>query len=561
MSSLYNEENQVGGNEYVPAASNPIEHSDTHCQPIDEPTIQPITEDASLPFVDPIVPIAQNDHPTPVQAQTAFSESHASSWTSYRHISANTSEHEYGKPPYREPPYRTHNTIVSNMYTPGPNIYGYPNSHPRRRATDIVTTEAPQKRKSKVGRFLRALCLVIVCAVASAATTYCVMEHRQRTDIGAQINQVVLGGPIGGQNNGRYVPISSSSERLTGAEIYRISLDQVVGISIDVPTTSFFGNVGTNTTAGSGFVISTDGYILTNHHVIEPGKRHNLPINVIFNDGTQYVAEVIGYEVANDVALLKIDAYGLSAAVLADFGTVEPGQRVYAIGNPLGSLHHTMTSGVVSAVGRTVTVEGIIINAFQFDAAVNRGNSGGPIYNEHGEVIGIVTAKLSRSDVEGIGFAIPISDAVEIASGLIEYGYIAGRPLLGITGLTVSPAAAEHYDWVVGAYIRAVNPGTAAERAGLEVGDIIVELGRTQVTSMDTLRFAMRSFRAGDTTTMSIWREGTIYEKEVTFDEDFAAGQPGRTTQVQVETNENESAFGVEVPPSLDGTETSPPAP
>ena len=536
MNNPYENENQVAGNDYTPPTVSSVENNDILTQPVAEPVAEPIAEPIIEPIVEhtaelapeePVVTSAQNEQP-PTQASPVISEQRVPEWSFRRHP-----DHinETRAPAYREPTYRVHDTAAPNMYTPGLNIYGYPSSYPRRRATDFIPQEPPKKQKSKVGGFFRALCLVLVCALFSAGATYAVMEYRYRAGYHTQITQVVLGGPAaGGQDNSRTTPVISSGDRMTGAEIYQMALPQVVGISIDVPTTGFFGNVSTSTAAGSGFIISTDGYILTNHHVIEPGLQDNLPINVTMYDGTQYIAQVVGYEVANDVALIKIDADELSAATLADFGTVEPGQRIYAIGNPLGSLHHTMTAGVVSAVGRTVTVEGTIINAFQFDAAVNRGNSGGPIYNENGEVIGIVTAKLARSDVEGIGFAIPIIDAIEIASGLIEHGYIIGRPLLGIVGATVSAAIAEYYEWVVGAQVRGVSPGTAAESAGLEPGDIIVGLGGTQVTSMDTLRFAMRSFRAGDTTTISVWRLGYIHELEVTFDEDMEAGQPGRTT-------------------------------
>lgn len=502
-----------------------------HQEPIDQLIYGQVPQSAA----EPIVTQAQNEDLSFLQASSEAPTQGVPEWSFRRrvdHIPPDISE-----PTYREPTYRAHDNTVPNMYTPGLNIYGYPSNYTNRRTADFVAHEPSKKRKHKVGGFIRALCLVLVCALVSAGATYAVIEHLYRTGDNTQVNQVILGGTVGVQqdNRERTTPVVSAGVGMTGAEIYRMALTQVVGISIDIPTTGFFGNVGTNTVAGSGFIISTDGYILTNHHVIEPALQHNLPINVIMHDSTQHIAQVVGYEVLNDVALLKIDAQDLNAAALADFGTVEPGQRIYAIGNPLGSLHNTMTAGVVSAVGRTVTVEGTIINAFQFDAAVNRGNSGGPLYNESGKVVGIVTAKLSRSDVEGIGFAIPISDAIEIASGLIEHGYIAGRPLLGITGQTVSASHAEYYEWVIGAYVRAINPGSAAENANLEVGDIIVGLGGTQVTSMDTLRFAMRSFRSGETTTISVWRSGNVYELNITFDEDLTAGQPGRTTPIQLE--------------------------
>jgi serine protease Do len=185
-----------------------------------------------------------------------------------------------------------------------------------------------------------------------------------------------------------------------------------------------------------------------------------------------------------------------------------------------------MTDGIVSALDRVVSVEGKSIGTFQFSAAVNRGNSGGPIYNTSGEVLGIVTAKVVRGNVEGIGFAIPINDAIDIASELIEHGYISGRPLIGITGQTVSSGHAAYYDWVVGTYVRSVAPDSAAENAGIAVGDIITAIDDDEVDSMEALRFALRKHRAGDTTSITVWRDGHIIKLTITFDEDMYAGQP-----------------------------------
>jgi serine protease Do len=185
-----------------------------------------------------------------------------------------------------------------------------------------------------------------------------------------------------------------------------------------------------------------------------------------------------------------------------------------------------MTDGIVSALDRVVSVEGRSIRTFQFSAAVNSGNSGGPIYNSDGEVIGIVTAKVVRGNVEGIGFAIPINDAIEMAAELIEHGYITGRPLIGITGQPVSSANADYFNWVVGVYIRSVAPGSAADNAGLAVGDIITALGGEEVDSVELLRLVMRDYRAGDTTTITVWRDGEILDLSISFDEDKLAGLP-----------------------------------
>jgi len=301
-------------------------------------------------------------------------------------------------------------------------------------------------------------------------------------------------------------------------------------------TPSPFGMEGITTavSSGSGFIISSDGYILTNYHVIETAHMNGLPLKVNLSDGTSYEATVIGYESSNDFAILKIDATGLNPAIIGNSSNIRVGQTVYAVGNPFGDLVYTMTDGIVSALDRTVTVEGKTINTFQFSAAVNSGNSGGPIYDANGEVIGIVTAKLRRSaadGVEGIGFAIPINDAIEIASELIEHGYITGRPLIGITVETVTRANAAYFEWVVGAYITSISPESAAETAGLTVGDIIVGLGGVEVSSTSDLLLALRRYRAGDTTTITVWRSGDEVVLSITFDENLSAGQPQQPQQ------------------------------
>ena len=448
------------------------------------------------------------------------------------------------EPSYREASYRTADNM-SNMYTPGLGTNRpYTGSYARRNEDVAPAPPAQPRAPGKAGRFFRALCLVIVCALVSAAATYLVMEYRTEPIV----NQVVLGGPgIAATDSGdtRSATMISSSGGMAPEYIYDMALTQVVGIKIEVPTVGIFGTIGSSTAAGSGFIISSDGYILTNFHVIEPAQSHQLPISVIKSDGSEFLAEVVGYEIANDVALLKIDATDLNPVILGNSDDIRVGHTVFAIGNPFGNLVYTMTDGIISALDRDVTVEGIIINTFQFSAAVNRGNSGGPIYNANGEVIGIVTAKMARADVEGIGFAVPINDAIEIATGLIEFGYITGRPMLGITGMTVTRPLAEYYDLTVGVFVRDVNPGSAAERAGLENGDIIVGLGGFEVTSMDTLRFTMRGYRSGETAQLLVWRDGTVIEMSIIFDEDLAAGQPGRSQSIPVEPDESEDGYTI----------------
>lgn len=399
------------------------------------------------------------------------------------------------------------------------------------RNSQVYTAPARKKSGKSVRTFFKAACLVFICALVSAASAYLVMEFRfQRGDFTVN-RQVVIGSRR--PDNGFAAQVANiPNNNMYAQDIYEMALTQVVGIRSQVPGLSVFEDIDsesrTSPVSGSGFIISSDGYILTNYHVIEMAHRSNLPITVVLGDGSEYTARIVGFEAVNDVALLKINASGLNPAILGDSDEIRVGERIYAVGNPIGDLIYTMTDGIVSALDREVTVDRIKINAFQFSAAVNRGNSGGPIYNQRGEVIGIVTAKVIRGGVEGIGFAIPINDAVEIATALIEDGYLSGRPLLGVTVQTVHPFEAEHYGRVPGASIVSVNSGSAAENAGIEVNDIIVSLGDETVTSVDSLLQTLRRYYAGDTTEITVWREGETMVLTITFDEDLFAGRPDR---------------------------------
>jgi len=431
---------------------------------------------------------------------------------------------------WREPSYCEPRDTTYGMYTPGINVN---QPYSRKRAVEPEPVRKERRRRGRAGRFFRAVCLVLLCASVSAAAAYAAVDYRFNRGDFEVVNQVVLGGSASAsrQDEGMYT-LTATENGMTPQDIYDMALTQVVGIRTDVPEIGNFGPMGSSLVSGSGFVISSDGYILTNFHVIESAQQGSLPITVVLHDATEYAASIIGYDKTNDVALLKIPATGLNPAVISNSSNIRVGQKVYAVGNPFGDLVYTMTDGIVSALDRIVTVDSKTISTFQFSAAVNSGNSGGPVYDENGEVLGIVTAKLMRGSVEGIGFAIPINDAIEIASGLIEHGYIAGRPLIGITAQTANSGHAEYFGWaVVGAYIRGVNPGSAAEKAGLMVGDIITAIGDTEVDSMESLRFALRRYRAGDTTTITAWRSGESIKVDLTFDEDLSAGQPEQPQQ------------------------------
>jgi len=437
----------------------------------------------------------------------------------------------YGEPAFNEPVYNESQDAASNMYSPGICVS---KPYPRSRNYENGRNAAQRDSGKGLVGFIRALALVLACTFFSGAAAYLVIDHHlERAAFTQAPNQVVLGGNVADRRIDEFepAPVATASDGMKAQDIYDMARTQVVGINIDAP--GLLGLPIMSPISGSGFIISSDGYILTNYHVVELAHNDSLPINVVLNDGSSFEAEVIGYDAGNDVAVIKIDAQGLNPSIIGNSDDARVGQAIFAVGNPFGDLVYTMTDGIVSALDRFVSVDGRSIRTFQFSAAVNSGNSGGPIYNTNGEVIGIVTAKAVRGNVEGIGFAIPINDAIEIATDLIEHGVVTGRALIGITGQTVSEANADYFGWEVGVYIRSVAPDSAAEAAGLEIGDIITALNHEDIDTMETLRWALRDHRAGDTTTITIWRNGNSIDLQITFDEDMYAGQSGERPRTQ----------------------------
>jgi serine protease Do len=306
---------------------------------------------------------------------------------------------------------------------------------------------------------------------------------------------------------------------------------QVVGITTEVTYYNRFGMTSTSPVVGSGFIISSDGYILTNHHVIEEAVKGNYEVEVMLYNGDTYLAEIVGYESeTSDIAVLKINAEGLNAVTMGDSNAMRVGRDVYAVGNPLGELAYSMTDGMISALDREITTTDkntgrtTTVNMFQISAAVNSGNSGGPVYNDAGEVIGVVTAKYSSTGVEGLGFAIPINDAMAIAKDLMEIGYVRGKPYMGITVQTVSSTVAQYYNMVEGAYVYSVEPGSPAEAAGLRMGDIITKLNDTDIRSTADLTNTQKNYRAGETVTLTVYRSSEYMEIQLTFGEKVPEG-------------------------------------
>ena len=314
------------------------------------------------------------------------------------------------------------------------------------------------------------------------------------------------------------IPVADGSA-MTPAQLYQSNVDSVVAISCTVQTT-VYGQATQGTSSGSGFVLTEDGYIVTNYHVVEGASS----ITVTTHTGDAYDASVKGYDATNDVAVLKVEAEGLSAAVIGSSSNLSIGDMVVAIGNPLGTLAATETVGYISGTNREVTTDNTIINMLQTDAAINPGNSGGPLFNMYGEVIGITTAKYSGTttsgaSIEGIGFAIPIDDVMGIISDLIDYGYVTGA-YMGITVTDNDKEAAAQFGLPTeGAYVVSVTEGSAADKAGMQAKDLIVALDDTKISTRTDLTRALRNYKAGDTAKVTVVRSGRELDLTITFDE------------------------------------------
>ena len=291
----------------------------------------------------------------------------------------------------------------------------------------------------------------------------------------------------------------------------------VVGVLSEMQARGFF-STQTTTGSGSGVIFTSEGHIITNYHVIEGASS----VKVVLNTGDEYEATLVGADERTDLAVIKINASNLSVAVLGDSSNVEAGEKVVAIGNPLGQeFAGSLTQGIISAVNRTVTISGKSYNMLQTDAAINPGNSGGALVNEYGEVIGINSIKVASSEVEGLGFAIPISDAKPIIEDLMNYGYVKGRPLVGVSTRYVSQQEAYYYNLPsAGLFIVEVTAGTGADKAGLVKGDIIISCDGQQIDSNTALNDIRDKHVAGDTITLKINRNGNVLDVPVVLGED-----------------------------------------
>ncbi len=373
------------------------------------------------------------------------------------------------------------------------------------------------KPKKHWGRRVAAGALaLIVCAGAGAGSGY--LGYRL-----AAGSQTAGNGTVLYQSVERTSTSTGDKGDMSISDVVSMVADSVVEITTEQMVGGNYFSQWIESGAGSGVILSEDGYIITNNHVIEGASN----IKVTLHDKTQYDATLVGTDSTTDIAVIKIDASGLTPAVLGDSSTLAVGETAIAIGNPLGSLGGTVTSGIISALDRDITVEGQTMRLLQTSAAISPGNSGGGLFNAQGELIGIVNAKSSDSESEGLGFAIPINTAKEVAEDLINSGYVTGRPALGITVLNVNSAQmAMQYGFnALGVYIYQVSEGSGAEAAGLQPGDRIVIIDGTEVSDSSDVTDVVQQKQVGDTVNLQVARDGEILSFDVVLGEQTQQAQ------------------------------------
>ena len=384
-----------------------------------------------------------------------------------------------------------------------------------------AASKPPKKRrKHSGGRIARSAVALVLAAAMGFAGGF----------VGARVgnagNKVVI------QQVERTDSSAASGTAVASSDMTTSQVSEMVSPSVVVITTeqvvysqwSWYGQNQVESGAGSGVIISSDGYILTCAHVVSGASQ----ITVTIGD-TDYTATVVGEDDTSDVAVLKIDATGLTPATVGDSNSLSVGDSVLAVGNPLGELGGTVTSGIVSALNRSVTIQGTsstnTMSLIQMDASVSPGNSGGGLFNMNGELIGLVNAKSSSSDAEGLGFAIPINDAIQVAQDLLENGYVSGRPYMGITYIAVTDAqtAAQLNVNAYGVYVVDVVQGGPADKAGLKAGDRIVSIDGTEIAQKDDLGTLMQQHTAGDTLSITVARDGQMQTVSLTLGEKNAS--------------------------------------
>ncbi len=373
----------------------------------------------------------------------------------------------------------------------------------------------PQKRKSHRGLKVTAIALCGVLIFGGVFGLGYAAQDLIRSLSGKETNIYVSDRePV------EVTPVAVDGKtEMSYTELYASNVNSCVSINVSETTNIFGQQAQVAASSGSGFIISKDGYIVTNYHVINGGTS----VKVTLYDGTTYDAEIIGGDEEFDIAVLKISAdKELTPVVIGSSSDLQVGDDIAVIGNPLGELTFSMSEGIVSTTNRLINVDGTPFNMIQITAAVNSGNSGGPLFNMYGEVVGIVSAKLSSSSsseasVEGLGFAIPIDDVQSMITDIIANGYVTNKPYLGIVGGTFNSNYVPNSAVSEGVYVYSVEEGGAADKAGIKAGDVITKIGDEAIASLDDITTLRKSYVSGDTVTVEFYRNNEKMTAELTF--------------------------------------------
>ena len=397
--------------------------------------------------------------------------------------------------------YTNRDQLPHDDYAPGPDRAPAP------------APESPKKRGFFHRTAVKVTALILACAVAGglagwggaaiagSSTSRTAIQQSSRQPVSVQVKNV------------------DGQTKMEPAEVYASVVNSAVSINCSATSTNIFGQQTQTASSGSGFIITEDGYVVTNYHVVSGASS----VEVTLYNGDTYDATVIGGDSDYDVAVLKINASGLQPVTLGESADVNVGDTVLAIGNPLGELTFSMSQGIVSSCDRAINVDGTPFNMIQVDCSINPGNSGGPLVNLYGEVVGIVSAKYSTyssTTVEGLGFAIPISDVRSIITDIMENGAVTDKAYMAITAGTMNEQMAAQFniDVTEGVFVYSVVEGGAGDKAGLRLGDVITKMNDKTLTSRQDLSAAMKGYRAGDTVTLTVYRGGQYIEVELTFD-------------------------------------------
>ena len=458
---------------------------------------------------------ANSDAPhNPNNYENAYSSPSSSDTGSYSSESGYTSQSQYSNP-------YSSNYSAQNSYQ---NSYSY--SQPSYTAPAEKKKKAEKKPKSASRGFVAAaLAIAMLGSTALGFGGGYLLNQTQNSDGTSgslTIKQVANSSSDSQDSTG-----TASSEKTTAtstSEIVKKTANSVVEIATEGTVSGGFAGQYVTQGAGSGVIISEDGYIVTNHHVIESTSK----ITVTLRDGTSYEAQLIGSDEDNDIALLKIDAEGLSAATFGNSSNLVVGDYVVAIGNPLGTLGGTVTDGIISALAREVTIEDKDLTLLQTNAQISPGNSGGGLFNANGELVGIVNAKDSATEVEGIAFAIPINNVVDVIKDLKDYGYVTGKIDTGMEFVDINSYDTAFYYNVnqLGVYVLSVDSGSNAFDAGFKSGDLITAVEGKEVSSSSDIEKVLEDKKVGDKVTFTVSRNGKTTDIELELSEYIPSAKP-----------------------------------